>query len=148
MVASVRDIYLALSSGATKIAANASWFNWWFSLALVPVVIVKTLIIKYGIYTNIFAEKMWVANHIFFFRKSSVCICKRYTLFFFSKITCELDIALSRRWTFWPLTSSLKANDALNNCALAAIVWGDCCKPSFLSAQWSTRFFCNVSLIE
>ena len=34
--------------------------------------IVKTLIIKYGIYANIFAEKMWVAfafakaTHIFF----------------------------------------------------------------------------------
>ena len=41
--------------------------------------IVKTLIIKYGIYANIFAEKMWV-----------------YSLFF-SKNTCELDIVLT--WT-------------------------------------------------
>ena len=38
------------------------------------------LIIKYGIYTNIFAEKMWVA----------------FALKFFSKNDCELDIVLTR----------------------------------------------------
>ena len=27
--------------------------------------VVKTLIIKYGIYTNIFTENKWVATHIF-----------------------------------------------------------------------------------
>ena len=43
------------------------------------------LIIKYGIYANIFAEKMWVA---FAF--------KSYPHFFFSKNTCELDIVLTR----------------------------------------------------
>ena len=52
--------------------------------------IFKTLIIKYGIYTNIFAEK----------------ICKSYS-HFFSKNNCELDIVLTRKLTFWPLTSSL-----------------------------------------
>ena len=40
---------------------------------------VKTLIIKYGIYANIFARKMWEAF-----------------AFFFSKNTCELDIVLTR----------------------------------------------------
>ena len=41
--------------------------------------IVKTLIIKYGIYTKIFVEKMWKA-----------------TKNFSSKITCEFDIVLTR----------------------------------------------------
>ena len=47
---------------------------------------VETLIIKYGIYTNIFAEKIM----------SSVCICKSYSHFFFSKNTWELDTVLTR----------------------------------------------------
>ena len=49
----------------------------------------RTLIIKYGIYANIFAEKMWVAFafHIFV-----------------SKSTCELDTVLTR--TFNILTSN------------------------------------------
>ena len=47
--------------------------------------IIKTFIIKYGIYINIFAEKMWVA---FAFAKA--------THIFFSKNTCELDIVLTR----------------------------------------------------
>ena len=47
--------------------------------------IVKTLIIRYGIYANIFAEK----------NVSSCCICKSYS-YFFSKNTCELDIILTR----------------------------------------------------
>ena len=46
--------------------------------------IVKTLIIKYGIYANIFAEKKNVSS-----------ICKSYS-HFFSKNTCELDIVLTR----------------------------------------------------
>ena len=45
--------------------------------------IVKTLIIKYGKYANIFAEKMWVA-----FAKA--------TRIFFSKNICELNIVLTR----------------------------------------------------
>ena len=67
----------------------------------------KTLIIKYGIYANIFAEKkMWVA---FAFAKA--------THIFFSKNNCELDIVrigtdhilttnelvkLTMLWTTWP----------------------------------------------
>ena len=47
--------------------------------------IVKTLIIKYGIYANIFAEK----------NMSSFCICKSYS-HFFSKNTCEIDIVFTR----------------------------------------------------
>ena len=47
--------------------------------------IVKTWIIKYVIYANIFAEK----------NVSSFCICKSYS-HFFSKNTCELDIVLTR----------------------------------------------------
>ena len=43
------------------------------------------LIIKFGIYANIFAEK----------NVSSFCICKSYS-HFFSKNTCELDIVLPR----------------------------------------------------
>ena len=42
------------------------------------------MIIKYGMYANIFAEKMWVA---FAFVKA--------THIFFSKNTCELDIVLT-----------------------------------------------------
>ena len=45
----------------------------------------KLLIIKYGNYANIFAEKMWVA---FAFAKA--------THIFFSKNTCELDIVLTK----------------------------------------------------
>ena len=45
---------------------------------------VKTLIVKYSIYANIFAEK----------NVSSFCICKSYS-HFFSKNTCELDIVLT-----------------------------------------------------
>ena len=45
---------------------------------------VKTLIIKYEKYANIFAEKM-----------SSFCICKSYSLFF-SLNTCELNTVLTR----------------------------------------------------
>ena len=41
---------------------------------------VKILIIKYGIYTNKFAEKMWVA----------------FAFHIFSKNNCELDIVLTR----------------------------------------------------
>ena len=52
--------------------------------------------IKYGIYVNIFAEKMWEA---FAFAKA--------THIFFSKNTCELDIVLTRTFYIWPLTSSL-----------------------------------------
>ena len=47
--------------------------------------IAKTLIIKDGIYANIFAEK----------NVSSFCICKSYS-HFFSKNTYELDIVLNR----------------------------------------------------
>ena len=47
--------------------------------------IVKTLIIKYSMYTKIFAEK----------NVSSFCICKSYSHFFFSKNTYELDIVLT-----------------------------------------------------
>ena len=47
--------------------------------------IVKTLIINYGIYANIFAEK----------NVSRFCICKSYS-HFFSKNTCELNILLTR----------------------------------------------------
>ena len=47
--------------------------------------IIKTSIIKYGIYTNIFAEKMWVA---FAFAKA--------THIFLSNNACELDIVLTR----------------------------------------------------
>ena len=47
--------------------------------------IIKTLIIKYGIYPNIFAEKMWFA---FTFAKA--------THIFQQKNTCELDIVLTR----------------------------------------------------
>ena len=43
------------------------------------------LIVKYGVFANIFAEK----------NVSSFCICKSY-LHFFSKSTCELDIVLTR----------------------------------------------------
>ena len=46
---------------------------------------VKTLIIKYCIYADIFAEK----------NESSFCICKSYS-HFFSKNTCELNIILTR----------------------------------------------------
>ena len=46
---------------------------------------VKTLIIKYGIYANIFAEKMWVA---FAFAKATHIFC--------NKNACELDIVLTR----------------------------------------------------
>ena len=46
--------------------------------------IAKTLIIKYGIYANIFAEKMWVAFDL------------QKLLTFFSKNTCELDIVFTR----------------------------------------------------
>ena len=54
---------------------------------------IKILIIKYGIYTDIFAEKMWVA---FAFAKA--------THIFFSKNICELDIVLTR--TFNILTTN------------------------------------------
>ena len=53
-------------------------------------IVVKILIIKYGKYANIFAEKMWVVTHIFF-----------------SKNTCESDIAPTRTVKFWPLKSLL-----------------------------------------
>ena len=53
----------------------------WFSLALV----VKTLIIKYGIYTNIFVEK----------NVNSFCICKSYSHFFSAKIPVN-EIVLTR----------------------------------------------------
>ena len=43
--------------------------------------LVKTFIIKYGIYANSFAEK----------NMSSFCVCKSYS-HFFSKNNCELDI--------------------------------------------------------
>ena len=59
--------------------------------------ILKTLIIKYGIYANIFAEKMWVA---FAFAKDT-------HMFFFSKNNWELDTVLTGAVKFWPLTSSL-----------------------------------------
>ena len=48
--------------------------------------IVKTFIIKYGIYANIFAEKMLVA---FAFAKAT-------HFFFFSKNTFELNIIITR----------------------------------------------------
>ena len=67
--------------------------------------ILKTLIIKYDIYANIFAEK----------NVSSFCICKSYS-HFFSKNTCELDIVLNRIVNILTTT-----NDALNNWALFAI---------------------------
>ena len=50
-----------------------------------PVVQIKTLIIKYSIYVNIFAEK----------NVSSFCICKSYS-HFVSKNTCEFGIVLTR----------------------------------------------------
>ena len=66
--------------------------------------IIKTLIIKYGIYTYIFAEK----------NVSSFCICS-YS-HFFSKNTDESDIILTR--TVDILTTNELINDALNNWAL------------------------------
>ena len=50
--------------------------------------IIKTLIIKYGIYANIFAEKMWVA---FAFAKATHIFSAKKT-----KKNCELDIVLVR----------------------------------------------------
>ena len=47
--------------------------------------IINTFIIKYSIYTNIFAEK----------NVSSFCICKSYS-HFFSKNTCELEFLITR----------------------------------------------------
>ena len=52
---------------------------------VVSLPIVKILIIKYGIYVNIFAEK----------NESSICICKSYS-HFFGKNSCEFDIVLTR----------------------------------------------------
>ena len=68
-----------------------------------------SLILKYGIYANIFAEKMWVA---FAFAKA--------THIFFQQKYCEFDIVLTRAvnimttnelvkltmlWTTWPWLS-------------------------------------------
>ena len=47
--------------------------------------IAKTLIIKYGIYANIFAEKLWVA-----FARAT---------YIFSAKDCELDTVLTRKIT-------------------------------------------------
>ena len=72
-------------------ALNIFYIVWQFRAQLfktndvVSLHVVKTLIIKYGIYANIFAEKMWVA---FAFAKT--------THIFFSKNTCEFDIVLTR----------------------------------------------------
>ena len=53
-------------------------------LTMLLVNVSLTLIIKYGIYANIFAEK----------NVSSFCISKSYS-HFFSKNNCELDIVLT-----------------------------------------------------
>ena len=64
---------------------NTSLFNTWAQLfktnEVISWCIVKTLIIKYGIYANIFAEKMWIAFAL-----------AKATHLFFSKNTCKLDI--------------------------------------------------------
>ena len=58
--------------------------------------IVKTLIIKYGRYTNIFAEKMWV---VFAFAKA--------THIFSAKLPVNQVLYLLEQLTFWTLTSLL-----------------------------------------
>ena len=58
---------------------------WFTGCSKLTVSIIKTLIIKYGIYTNIFAEKIWVA---FAFAKA--------THIFSAKNSCELDNVLTR----------------------------------------------------
>ena len=60
------------------------------------VTVVKTLIFKYGIYTNIFAEKMWVAFAI-----------AKATHIFSAKLPVNKILCLLEQLTFWPLTSSL-----------------------------------------
>ena len=69
--------------------------------------LVKILLIKYGINSNIFDEKNVI----------SFCICKSYS-HFFSKNTCELDIVLTR--TVNILTTNKLVKYALNNWALYA----------------------------
>ena len=66
--------------------------------------IIKTLIIKYGLYANILAEK----------NVSSFCKCKYYS-HFFSKNTFEFDTVLTRT------VNILTTNNALNNWALINI---------------------------
>ena len=58
--------------------------------------VVKSLLIKYGIYANIFAEKMWVA---FAFAKA--------THIFSAKIPVNQILYLLEELTFWPLMSLL-----------------------------------------
>ena len=48
----------------------------------------ETLIIKYGIYANIFAGKN--------VSSLCICVCKSYSHFFFTKNTSELEIVLTK----------------------------------------------------
>ena len=59
--------------------SNKIWAQLFKNNDFVSYRIVKTLIIKYGIYANIFAEK----------NVNSFCICKSFSHFFFRKNTCE-----------------------------------------------------------
>ena len=58
--------------------------------------VVKTLIIKYGTYTNIFAENM------------SSAFAKATHIFFFSKNTGELDIVPTRIFSILPINELFK----------------------------------------
>ena len=58
------------------------------------------LIVKYGIYANIFAEK----------NVSSFCICKSYS-HFFSQNTCELEILLTRTVNILTTNELIKLTD-------------------------------------
>ena len=57
--------------------------------------IVKILIIKYGMYANMFAERMWVA-----------CAIAKTTHTFSAEIPVNL-VYLLEQLTFWSLTNSL-----------------------------------------
>ena len=72
--------------------------------------ILKTLIIKYGIYANIFAEKMWVA---FAFAKAT---------HIFQKNTYELGIALTITVNILTTNELIKWRMLLNNWALIRLV--------------------------
>ena len=69
-----------LSDFMITLFGKSSWAQLFKTNAVISYHIVKSFIIKYGIYANIFAEK---------------CICKSYS-HFFNKNICELDIVLTR----------------------------------------------------
>ena len=79
-IASLSTHNVCFGANTTKII----WAQLFKTNDVISLCILKTLIIKYGIYTNIFAKNL-----------SSFCICKSYS-HFFGKNTCELDIVLNR----------------------------------------------------